>query len=82
MSASRVSLSRQWVPVAGGSCDVRLGYDALSEGSSLFKASVGKPRACMAVIPGRPNPVLGLMDAIENEAWRCRAEEKTAASAT
>lgn len=51
MSASRVSLSRQWVPVAGGSCDVRLGYDALSEGSSLFKASVGKPRACMAVIP-------------------------------
>lgn len=38
--------------------------------------------ACMAVIPGRPNPVLGLMDAIDNEAWRCRAEEKTAASAT
>lgn len=31
--------------------------------------------ACMAVIPGRPNPVLGLMDAIENEAWRCRANE-------
>ena len=38
--------------------------------------------ACMAVIPGRPNPVLGLMDAIENEAWRCHAEEKVAAPAS
>jgi hypothetical protein len=36
--------------------------------------------ACMAVIPGRPNPVLGLMDAIDNEAWRCYAEEKAATS--
>lgn len=51
MSASRVSLSRQWVPVAGGSCDVRMGYSALEEGSALFKNSVGKPRACMAVVP-------------------------------
>ena len=35
--------------------------------------------ACMTVIPDRPNPVLGLMDAIDNEAWRCYAEEQSTA---
>lgn len=31
--------------------------------------------AYMAVLPGRSNPILGIMDAIDNEAWRCRDEE-------
>lgn len=32
--------------------------------------------ACMAVLPGRSNPILGIMDAIDNEAWRCRDEDE------
>lgn len=50
----------------------------LEEAQNLRKtfSVVEQVDACMAVIPWRPNPVLGLMDAIDNEAWRCRAAEK------
>lgn len=49
MSERGNALSRQWVPIAGGSCDVRMGFDALEQGSKLFKGSVGTPRLCMVV---------------------------------
>ena len=44
------SLRRQWIPIAGGSCDVRFGYGALDAASTLFKTAVGSPRMCMAVL--------------------------------
>ena len=54
----------------------------LEEAQNLRKtfSVVEQVDACMAVIPERPNPVLGLMDAIDNEAWCCRAAEKAAAN--
>ena len=46
-------LARQWVPMAGGSCDVRMGHGALMQASSLFRSCVGHPRACLAVVRAR-----------------------------
>lgn len=43
------TLKRQWVPVAGGSCDVRLGYGALDQASTIARDSVGRPRKAMVV---------------------------------
>lgn len=51
MSGARRMLSRQWVSIPGGSCDIRMGYGALEQGSDLLKASVGRPRLCVAVVP-------------------------------
>lgn len=49
MSERVRSLSRQWIPMMGGSCDVRMGFDALEQASKLFAGSVGTPRLCVAV---------------------------------
>ena len=49
MSAGE-QLVRQWVPMAGGSCDVRMGHDALMQASSVFRNSVGRPHACLAIV--------------------------------
>lgn len=43
------TLKRQWVPVAGGSCDIRMGFGALDQASKLMSDSVGHPRSCMVV---------------------------------
>lgn len=43
-------LARQWVPMAGGSCDVRMGHDALMQASSVFSGCVGRPRVCLAIV--------------------------------
>ena len=43
-------LARQWVPMAGGSCDVRMGNGALMQASSVFRSCVGRPRACLAIV--------------------------------
>ena len=43
------TLKRQWVPMAGGSCDIRMGYGALDRASKLMADSVGNPHACMVV---------------------------------
>ena len=50
MSAARRTLSRQWVPIAGGSCDVRMGQGALEESSAMFRGAVGRPRLCAVVV--------------------------------
>lgn len=44
------NLRRQWIPVAGGSCDVRMGAKALKQVSKAVKDSVGTPRVCMMVM--------------------------------
>lgn len=49
MSAKVSMLSRQWIPMAGGSCDVRMGNDAIEQSGSILAGSVGRPRACMVV---------------------------------
>ena len=49
MSARISTLGRQWVPVSGGSCDLRMGYDALDQAAPLFDDAVGKARRCMVV---------------------------------
>lgn len=46
-------LTRQWVPMAGGSCDVRMGHDALVQASSMLSSCVGRPRACLAIVRAR-----------------------------
>lgn len=50
MSTAAVNLKRQWIPIAGGSSDVRMGAHALESASALFKASVGSPKRCMVVL--------------------------------
>lgn len=45
-----ISLKRQWIPMAGGSCDVRIGEGALEQSSKVLKDSVGNPRKCVAVV--------------------------------
>ena len=52
----------------------------LEEAQELRKvfSIVEKVDACMLVLPGGPS--LGLMDAIDNEAWCYRAAEKAAAN--
>lgn len=47
----------------------------VAQGLRKTFAVVEQVDACMAVVPGCRNPVLGIMDAIDNEAWRCRDEE-------
>lgn len=48
--SARPILKRQWIPIVGGSCDVRMGYDALEEASSILASSVGKPKRCVGVL--------------------------------
>lgn len=50
MSAAVTNLKRQWIPIVGGSCDVRMGSQALDQASALFKAAVGNPRRCIVVL--------------------------------
>lgn len=50
MSGAVGTLSRQWIPMPGGSCDVRMGVDALGQASKIFRSSVGTPRKCVAVV--------------------------------
>ncbi|MDO4797125.1 MAG: 3-dehydroquinate synthase [Coriobacteriales bacterium] len=52
MSDARYMLSRQWVAMAGGSCDVRMGPGAIGQAEPMLKGAVGRPRACMAVVSG------------------------------
>ena len=47
---ARVQLSRQWVPMVGGSCDVRMGEDALHNMSKVLRDSVGRPNVCLVVV--------------------------------
>lgn len=50
MSSAVPALRRQWIPIAGGSCDVRMGYGALEQASAVFRAAVGHPRRCIVLI--------------------------------
>lgn len=50
MSGTRFALERMWIPIAGGSCDVRMGDGALGQAAPVLVASVGKPRRCVAVV--------------------------------
>ncbi len=50
MSARISTLSKQWLPVSGGSCDLRMGYDALDQAAPLFGDAVGRARRCMVVL--------------------------------
>ena len=43
------ALRRQWVPVVGGSCDVRVGHGALDQASKIMRDSVGRSRKAMVV---------------------------------
>ncbi len=52
MSVSE-QLARQWIPMAGGSCDVRMGDGALGQASSMLRSCVGRPRICLAVLRER-----------------------------
>lgn len=42
-------LKRQWIPQRGGSCDIRLGYEAVDEASAILKGAVGKPKRCLVL---------------------------------
>lgn len=53
MSAAVANLKRQWIPIVGGSCDVRMGPRALDQASVLFKAAVGTP--CRSIVVLRDN---------------------------
>ncbi len=48
---ARRMLSRQWIAISGGSCDVRMGPNALAQAETMLRGSVGRPRLCMAVVP-------------------------------
>ena len=48
----RRQLSRQWVPIVGGSCDVRMGEDAIMSASKVFVDSVSRPGTCLIVARG------------------------------
>lgn len=48
MSASK--LRRQWVPVKGGSADLRIGYGATDEASAILSQATGKPKRCCIVL--------------------------------
>lgn len=50
MSAALGTMSRQWIPMPGGSCDVRMGEGALGQGSKVFRSSVGTPNRCVAIV--------------------------------
>ena len=47
---AQVALMRKWVPIAGGSCDVRMGSDAIGRSSKVFSSAVGRVRACIVVL--------------------------------
>lgn len=49
MSSQRTVLSRQWIPMVGGSCDVRMGYGALASAAKVLRDSVGQPHLCVIV---------------------------------
>ena len=82
MSAQRRQLSRQWVPMAAGSCDVRLGEGALEEASRVFRDSVGRPHVC--VIVARCDESDGILEELRRQATdagfscvMCRVDEPT-----
>lgn len=50
MSVAHGNLARRWIARAGGSCDVRMGEDALGQASRVLRAAVGTPRACLLVL--------------------------------
>ncbi len=56
MSGARHLLTRQWVAIAGGSCDVRMGLGALGQAEPMLKGAVGRPRLCMAVVSRSVEP--------------------------
>ncbi len=49
MSDVRRQLSRQWIPIVGGSCDLRLGEDAVLSAGKVMRDSVGRPHLCVIV---------------------------------
>ena len=51
-------LSRQWVPMVGGSCDVRMGEDALHSAAKVLRDSVGRPHVCVVVMRAGEDAVL------------------------
>ncbi len=58
MSAAAVNLRRQWIPIVGGSCDVRMGPQALDQASTLFKAAVGNPSRSIVVLRESENAIV------------------------
>ena len=50
MSEGAPALRRQWVSMAGGSCDLRMGYDAIAQGGKVFLDSVGRAGRCLVVL--------------------------------
>lgn len=46
MSTVNKDITRQWVSMPGGSCDLRVGKGAIDAMGSILKGSVGKPRVC------------------------------------
>lgn len=49
MSAAQAALTRKWVPMIGGSCDIRMGVNAVERATKVFEGAVGRIRACMVV---------------------------------
>ena len=43
------NLRRQWVPIKGGSCDVRIGHQAIDEASKVISSAVGKPKRALYI---------------------------------
>ena len=59
MSSQRTVLSRQWIPMVGGSCDVRMGFDAYCSAAKVMRDAVGQPHLCVFVVAeGIDNDVL------------------------
>ena len=46
---SVTNLRRQWIPIKGGSCDVRIGHGAVDEASKVLASAVGKPKRALYV---------------------------------
>ena len=49
MSEGSRALVRQWIPMLGGSCDLRMGYAALERADRVFRDSVSRPRRCLVL---------------------------------
>lgn len=65
MSAALGTMSRQWIPMPGGSCDVRMGEGALEQGSKVFRNSVGTPSRCVAIV--REDEDAGLVEELRRQ---------------
>lgn len=66
MSGERCILSRQWVPIPGGSCDVRMGTNAIASASKVLRDSVSKPHTCVIVV--RESMDADVVDELERQA--------------